>query len=91
MTKPKWTLKWMFVSVLIIKVIAISANENTHYLPPLECYDPYGRPQVRQIELFLACAIVRILLLLTSRLVTFSYFISDLLFSSNFELRIIYL
>lgn len=48
MTKPKWTLKWMFViSVLIVKVIAISANENTHYLPPLECYDPYGRPQVR--------------------------------------------
>ncbi|XP_058123627.1 laminin subunit gamma-1 [Anopheles ziemanni] len=22
-----------------------SANENTHYLPPLECVDPYGRPQ----------------------------------------------
>lgn len=49
MTKPKWTLKWMFVSVLIIKIIAISANDNTHYLPPLECYDPYGRPQVRTL------------------------------------------
>ncbi len=50
MTKPKWTLKWMFVSVLIIKISAISANDNTHYLPPLECYDPYGRPQVSKLQ-----------------------------------------
>lgn len=23
-------------------------TDNQHYMPPLECYDPYGRPQVRR-------------------------------------------
>lgn len=48
MTASKWTLKWLFYSAIIvfIDIQTIVANDNTHYLPPLECYDPYGRPQV---------------------------------------------
>ena len=26
---------------------AFANIDNQHYMPPLECYDPYGRPQVR--------------------------------------------
>lgn len=48
MTTNKWTTKWLFFSVIIvlINLQQIIASDNTHYLPPLECYDPYGRPQV---------------------------------------------
>uniref|UniRef100_A0A182X6E3 LANB2 n=1 Tax=Anopheles quadriannulatus TaxID=34691 RepID=A0A182X6E3_ANOQN len=31
--------------LLLLVLTTTSANENTHYLPPLECVDPYGRPQ----------------------------------------------
>lgn len=29
----------------ILGATAITASDNQHYQPPLECYDPYGRPQ----------------------------------------------
>lgn len=49
MMKVKWTLQWLFVSIILglDYLQKISANEQavTH-LPALECYDPYGKPQV---------------------------------------------
>lgn len=50
-----WTrqcLQTCAIIVLLINLHEISANDNTHYLPPLECYDPYGRPQVSKISDF---------------------------------------
>lgn len=47
--RQKWTQTWLFVSVLLLVLVnldTVNANDNTHYLPPLECYDAYGRPQV---------------------------------------------
>lgn len=48
-----WTRHCLYacaIIVLLINLQQISANDNTHYLPPLECYDPYGRPQVSTIS-----------------------------------------
>uniref|UniRef100_A0A8D8H0Q0 Laminin subunit gamma-1 n=2 Tax=Culex pipiens TaxID=7175 RepID=A0A8D8H0Q0_CULPI len=33
------------VAFITLAICASQASETTHYLPPLECYDPYGRPQ----------------------------------------------
>lgn len=49
-----WTRRCLYACAIIVLQInlhEISANENTHYLPPLECYDPYGRPQVSIISI----------------------------------------
>lgn len=48
MIGQKWTSTWMFVSVLWLSAMRhSSASENQqHLLPSLQCYDPYGRPQV---------------------------------------------
>lgn len=50
----KWTLEWLFASiaVVLINLQYINASDNTHYLPALECYDPYGKPQVRNYRYF---------------------------------------
>lgn len=53
MRNPMWTRHCLYacaIIVLLINLQQISANDNTHYLPPLECYDPYGRPQVSTIS-----------------------------------------
>lgn len=36
------------VIVLLLNSDYVNAQniDNQHYMPPLECYDPYGRPQV---------------------------------------------
>lgn len=46
--KIKWTLQWLFVSITLglINLQKINANEAISYIPALECYDPYGKPQV---------------------------------------------
>ncbi|XP_058058444.1 laminin subunit gamma-1 [Anopheles bellator] len=39
---------WIAGAIVVLTVAsgpAASANENIHYSPPLECVDPYGRPQ----------------------------------------------
>lgn len=48
MTTKSWATKCLIYSVFIVltNLRQIIANDNTHYLPPLECNDPYGRPQV---------------------------------------------
>lgn len=53
MSKMKWTSKWLFVNIVIVlnNLKNICANEAISYIPALECYDKYGRPQVR-IKLF---------------------------------------
>lgn len=53
MRNSMWTRQCLYacaIIVLINNLPQISANDNTHYLPPLECYDPYGRPQVSTIS-----------------------------------------
>lgn len=52
MGKHKGLLPLRVLSVLLPILLLseyVQANniENQHYMPPLECYDPYGRPQVR--------------------------------------------
>lgn len=50
MMKVKWTLQWLFVSIIfgLEYLQKISANEQAvSYIPALECYDPYGKPQVK--------------------------------------------
>lgn len=52
MRNSMWTRHCPYACAIIVLIInsqQISANDNTHYLPPLECYDPYGRPQVSKI------------------------------------------
>lgn len=52
MRNSMWTRQCLYPCVIIVLLInlqQISANDNTHYLPPLECNDPYGRPQVSRI------------------------------------------
>lgn len=48
MMKIKWTLQWLFVSIILslVNLQKINANEQMTYTPALECYDPYGKPQV---------------------------------------------
>lgn len=48
MMKVKWTLQWLFVSIIlsIVYLQRISANEAVTYIPALECNDRYGKPQV---------------------------------------------
>lgn len=48
MMKVKWTLQWLFVSIILglDYLQRISANEAVTYIPALECYDRYGKPQV---------------------------------------------
>lgn len=39
---------WVLCSVLVVLLSDyVLANSDQHYMPPLECYDPFGRPQVR--------------------------------------------
>lgn len=46
LNKNRLCFAWINTILLINLVICrIQASETTHYLPPLECYDPYGRPQ----------------------------------------------
>lgn len=44
----KWTLQWLFVSIIfsLVYLQKVNANEAISYIPALECYDPYGKPQV---------------------------------------------
>ena len=56
MCEPKWgssKATWMYLGILvIIKFQQIYANENLQtHLNPSDCYDAYGRPQVRNIFL----------------------------------------
>lgn len=45
--KVKWTLLWLFsITLSIDNLEKINANEAVTYIPPLNCTDPYGRPQV---------------------------------------------
>lgn len=48
MMKIKWTLQWLFISIILglINLQKINANEAISYIPALECNDPYGKPQV---------------------------------------------
>lgn len=48
MMKTKWTLQWLFISIIlgVDYVQKINANEAISYIPALECYDPYGKAQV---------------------------------------------
>lgn len=49
MMTVKWTLQWLFVSIILglDYLQKINANEGAvSYIPALECYDPYGKPQV---------------------------------------------
>lgn len=48
----KWTLQWLFVSIILslVNLQKVIANEAISYIPALECYDPYGKPQVNQIN-----------------------------------------
>lgn len=32
--------------LLLSDYVQADQVDNQHYMPPLECYDPYGRPQV---------------------------------------------
>lgn len=52
MMKVKWTLQWLFVSIILgldyLQKISATPNEGAvSYIPALECYDPYGKPQVK--------------------------------------------
>ena len=44
---PKTIVRYLSV-LAILRATAITASDNQHYQPPLECYDPYGRPQVSE-------------------------------------------
>lgn len=45
--KVKWTLLWLFsITFSLDNLKKINANEPITYIPPLNCTDPYGRPQV---------------------------------------------
>lgn len=49
--RVKWTLQWLFVSIILgldyLQKINATPNEGAvSYIPALECYDPYGKPQV---------------------------------------------
>lgn len=48
MTKIKWSSQWLFVSIAIIlnALPKLCVSEQSTSIPPLECYDKYGRPQV---------------------------------------------
>lgn len=53
MMKVKWTLQWLFVSIILglDYLQKINANEQAvSYIPALECYDPYGKPQVNIVR-----------------------------------------
>jgi len=42
----KWTLLWLFSVIFSLDNLEkIRANEGITYIPPLNCTDPYGRPQ----------------------------------------------
>lgn len=51
MIGAKWTFTWLFVSVVVLScsglLLQVAASENQLYLPSLQCYDAYTRPQVR--------------------------------------------
>lgn len=39
----------VILPILLLSDYVVQANvENKHYMPPLECYDPFHRPQVIQ-------------------------------------------
>lgn len=37
----------VILPILLLSDYVHANIDNQHYMPPLECYDPYGRPQVR--------------------------------------------
>lgn len=39
-----WSLLWL------LNYVQGQNIDNQHYMPPLECYDPYGRPQVSGMD-----------------------------------------
>lgn len=61
MMKVKWTLQWLFVSIILglDYLQKINANDQAvSYIPALECYDPYGKPQV---DILISLIVVHIL------------------------------
>lgn len=39
--------------LLLSDYVQADQVDNQHYMPPLECYDPYGRPQVRSYSSYI--------------------------------------
>lgn len=39
--------------LLLSDYVQADQVDNQHYMPPLECYDPYGRPQVRSYNSYI--------------------------------------
>lgn len=80
--KVKWTLQWLFVSIILgldyLQKISATPNEGAvSYIPALECYDPYGKPQVNiNSNSFVACVQFGPL---------FYFFVRDLCVASTFK------
>ena len=43
----------LLLTLVFSQLVNANRNENTHYLPALDCYDNYGRPQVSIFYIFL--------------------------------------